>query len=322
MPGKDLAPIVLFVYNRPKQTKQTLESLIQNDLASASTLFIYADGPKKNATQEQLKNIEETRKIIAEKKWCGTVNIIKNLENKGLSQSIITGVTKTVKEYGKVIVLEDDIVTSPGFLKFMNMSLEKYKNEEKIFQISGFNFPLKEIADPTECFFIPLISSWGWATWDRAWQQFDPLANGYEKLKTSALLRHKFDLNSSYPYSAMLIAQMEKKNIDSWAIRWLWTLFKNNKLSLFPAASFVTNIGYGEDATHTKLKMKFTTEQTVTSNPLIQRYPEKIECDKKKWKFVKQFISVNYTSKKQLYLKQKFTSLYYDLLLNISSKSD
>ncbi len=321
MPDKDLTPIVLFVYNRPKHTKQTLESLMQNDLASASILFIYADGPKKNATQEQLKNIKETRKIITQKKWCGTVKIIENIENKGLSQSIITGVTEVVKEYGKVIVLEDDIVTSQGFLKFMNTSLEKYKNEEKVFQISGFNFPLKEIKVPTECFFVPLISSWGWATWDRAWQKFDPLANGYEKLKTSSLLRHQFDLNSSYPYSDMLIAQMEKKNIDSWAIRWLWTLFKNNKLSLFPVRSFVTNIGYGDDATHTKLKMKFITEQTLHSDHFILNYPEKVECDKKKWKLVKQFISVNYTSKKQLYLKQKFTSLYYDLLLNINSKS-
>ena len=138
-----LAPIVLFVYNRPWHTEQTLNALMQNELADQSVLYIYADGPKENATEEQLKKIEEVRHVIRTKKWCKEVHIIESEKNKGLADSIINGVTEIVNKYGKVIVLEDDIVTSKGFLKYMNEALELYKEEDKVYHISGYMFPVK-----------------------------------------------------------------------------------------------------------------------------------------------------------------------------------
>jgi hypothetical protein len=321
MPNKNLAPIVLFVYNRPLLTKTALEHLMANELAADSTLYIYADGPKENASLEQINNIEETRKIIKQKQWCGKVHIVENNKNKGLAQSVITGVTRIVEEYGTVIVLEDDLLISPTFLRFMNDALERYKDEEKVFQISGFNFPIKQFQNPDSFFFMPLISSWGWATWHRAWQQFDAQAKGYEALKTDKLLRHQFDLNSAYPYSEMLISQMEHKNIDSWAIRWFWTLFRNNKLTLFPETTFVSNIGYGENATHTKFASKQHSAQHINAKFSSKNFPEIIEIDLKKWKRVRNYLASCDKTKLRFSLQKKLASIFYKVSPNLDSKT-
>ena len=137
---KRLAPIVLFVYDRPWHTHQTLEALKSNLLAENSLLIIYSDGPKEEATDEQLSNIKEVRKLIREKKWCGQVEIIESDCNKGLAASIINGVTKVVNEFGEIIVLEDDLVTSKGFLKYMNDCLELYASEETVGCIHAWNY--------------------------------------------------------------------------------------------------------------------------------------------------------------------------------------
>ena len=318
----ELAPIVLFTYNRPDHTLHCLQSLQQNELADKSTLYIYADGQKQNASEWDVENIKRTREVIRRAAWCKEVIVVERLTNKGLAGSIIEGVTEIVNQYGKVIVLEDDIITSKGFLTFMNNALQKYENEDKVLQVSGFNFPLKEFQENNDSFFIPLVSSWGWATWKHAWEKFDPLAKGYERLKTDKILRHRFDLGSSYPYSEMLIAQMEEKTIDSWAIRWLWSQFTHNKLTLFPSKSYVSNIGYGDDATHTRSKPGSADGQEFTRDFFVSSYPETITCDKKKWSLLKKFISSNYAeNKKYRDVKQKFASLYYDLLLNFNYRS-
>jgi hypothetical protein len=321
MPDKKLAPIVLFVYNRPLLTKMALEHLMANELALDSTLYIYADGAKENATLEQINNIEETRKVIVQKKWCGTVHVIESSYNKGLARSIIAGVSEIVEEHGTVIVLEDDLLTSSKFLRFMNNALERYKDDEKVFQISGFNFPLKQFQNSDSFFFMPLISSWGWATWRRAWQKFDAHAKGYEALKTDKLLRHQFDLNSAYPYSQMLISQMENKNIDSWAIRWLWTVFRNNKLTLFPETTFVSNIGYGENATHTKIESKQNNTQLINAQINPKNFPEKIEIDANKWKQVRKYLASSDKKNFRFSLQKKLVSFLHKNLPNLDLKT-
>ena len=169
----NLAPIVLFVYNRPWHTEQTLEALSANKEVQESILYIYADGPKENTTSEELEKIAQVRKVLRNKQWCKEVKIIESVNNKGLADSIIEGVTTVVNNHGKVIVLEDDIVVSTGFLKYMNDALNLYENEEKVMHISGYMFPVKERLPET--FFYKQASCWGWATW----------ANRWEELKTS-----------------------------------------------------------------------------------------------------------------------------------------
>ena len=234
-----LAPIVLFVYNRPWHTEQTLNYLMLNELASDSILYIYADGAKPNATDEQLKDLSDVRRIIREKHWCKEVVIIESESNKGLANSIIEGVTEIVNKHGKVIVMEDDLVSSIGFLRYMNEALTLYEDNEKVAGVTGFSFV--ESTDNT--FFFYDGSSWSWGTWKRIWDQtnFDG-AYWLTKLN-SRKIRKRFNLNNLYDYYQMLKDQQDGLN-DSWAIRFYCSYFFNQQLFLYPQKSMILNIGF------------------------------------------------------------------------------
>lgn len=246
-----IAPIVLFCYDRPWHTEQTLEALTENKLSAKSKLFVFCDGPKPQASKEKLQNIKEVNRIVQSRNWCKKVTIFSSSINIGLANSVIKGVTEVVNKYGKVIVLEDDLVCSEYFLEYMNESLNRYEKCDEVMQISAHQFPVQKWGRNNESFFMPFTTSWGWATWDRAWKHFNEEAIGYEKLNEDQELKRKFDLNNSYPYTAMLKSQMEDKTIDSWAIRWWWSVFKERGITLFPDFPLVDNIGFDNTATHT-----------------------------------------------------------------------
>lgn len=273
-----LAPIVLFVYNRPEVTLKTLEHLKNNILADKSELYIYCDGPKNNADKEQLKKIKEVREIIRLKQWCKTVHIIEAETNKGLANSIINGVSEIVNLHEKVIVLEDDLLTSIHYLEYMNEGLERYKDINNVFQIVGYTPPVK-FDFKNETFFLPFTSTLGWGTWKRAWACFEKDPKDYTDLKTNKTLRGKFDLENSYPYSDMLISQMEV-GIDSWGIRWWWSVFKKNGISLFPDRTLVAHIGFGSDASHTKTDI-FDFNKYWLNDYRIYKFPEKNGVNRK-----------------------------------------
>jgi hypothetical protein len=244
---KKLAPIILFVYNRPECTKQTLEALQKNELASKSELFIYSDSAKnKNdlekvvKVREYIKNIDGFKKII----------IRKTKENIGLANSIINGVTKVINEYGKIIVLEDDLVTSRFFLRFMNEALVAYKDEPRVASIHGYIYPIKNLP---ETFFIKGADCWGWATWNNKWSIFE--SDGKKLLDNvkKKNLEREINFNDSYNYTKMLKNQIMGKN-DSWAIRWYVSAFLKNMVTLYPGQSYVQNIGFDNEATHAKTK--------------------------------------------------------------------
>lgn len=239
-------PIILFVYNRPWHTRQTVEALQKNDLASESELFIFSDGPKNEKAQE---GVEEVRKYLRSVKGFKNIHIIEREKNLGLANNIIDGVTKIVNEYGRVIVLEDDLVTSPGFLRYMNEGLELYADEEKVASIHGYIYPLKHPERLPETFFIRGADCWGWATWARAWKYFEPDGKKLlEELKRKKLTK-EFDFNGAYPYTKMLIDQIRGRN-NSWAIRWYASAFLNNMFTLYPRYSLVRNIGLDNTGTH------------------------------------------------------------------------
>lgn len=252
MKTKALAPIVLFVYSRPKHTKKVIEALKENELAKESNLFIFSDGPKNKDVEKDVLEVRNYLKTITGFK---SVKVFESKINKGLANSIIYGVTKIVNKYGKIIVLEDDIVTSKYFLKFMNDSLNLYENEEKVISISGYTYPIDNLP---QTFFLKNAECWGWATWKRGWSLFEK--NGekmLEKIKNKEL-NNQFDFNNSYPYSKMLVDQVNGKN-NSWAIRWYASAFLKNKLTLYPAKSFVQNIGVDGSGTNGgKLNVYYT----------------------------------------------------------------
>jgi hypothetical protein len=291
-----LAPVVLFVYNRPRHAEETLKALAENELAKDTVLYIYADGPKKEASELLLERINETRELVKRQQGFKEVHIIEADSNKGLATSVIEGVTQIVSKYGKVIVLEDDLITSKGFLKYMNDALARYDNAESVMQVSGHCFPLEAGDEKHSAFFIPFCTSWGWATWKRSWDQFDPGVKDYELLKSDKLLADKFNLDGSFNYSSMLINQMETKTIDSWAIRWWWTIFRKNGLTLFPDKSLVENIGFGGDGTHTHVSNPFLLNN-FDQNYVVHLFPNDVIVNMVFFNKVKK--SIRYSSTKQ-----------------------
>ncbi len=241
------APVALFVYNRPEHTRKTLESLMANQLASESNLFIFADGAKPGASEKVLKDVQETRKVIREKKWCGKVIIFESEVNKGLAQSIIEGVSKIVDEFGKIIVLEDDLLSSPFFLKFMNDALSVYETSTDVACISGYIYPVK--GNLPASFFIKGADCWGWATWKRAWNIFEKDGSKLLQQLEERSLISEFDFAGSYPFAKMLKDQIGAKN-DSWAIRWYASAFLTNRYCLYPGESLIQNIGIDGSGTH------------------------------------------------------------------------
>ncbi len=238
-----LAPIALFVYNRPEYLKKTLRSLSLNVLAKESTLIIYADGPKSTATPKELRKIQEVKNIINDIKGFNDVQVYFSESNQGLANSIIAGVTKTIEDFGKVIVLEDDLEFGTHFLQFMNDALEVYSEEKEVICICGHNYPLPLSPKLPTTFFHQRTDSYGWATWKRAWNLFEPDASKLLQKIQSQNLEFDFDCQGSYPFTKML-ANCAQGNISSWAIRWYASSFVNNGLTLYPYQSLVRHIGH------------------------------------------------------------------------------
>jgi putative methyltransferase (TIGR04325 family) len=243
-----LAPVVLFVYNRLSYTRRTLEALTANKEAKHSHLYIYADGPKPSASANDIQQITKVRQLIRTQNWCGEVTVIEAEKNQGLSASIITGVTEVVNRHGRVIVLEDDLDLSPFFLQFMNDALSVYANEEDVWSVGGCNFFATGSATP-ETFLIRMPDCLGWATWQRAWQHFEPSGHKLLQQLTERNLQHAFNVEGTYDFTGMLEAQLRGEN-SSWAIRWQATAFLQNKLTLYSKHAVTNHIGLGSDATH------------------------------------------------------------------------
>lgn len=240
----ELAPIVLFVYNRPWHLRQTVESLNKNELAESSELFIFSDGPKSEKGRKKIFEVREYCKTITGFK---SVTLIEREWNLGLGNSIITGVTEIINKYGRIIVLEDDIISSPFFLKFMNDALEIYKDIPKVMHISGYMFPVN--GELPETFFYRATSCWGWATWKRAWNRFELDADKLLKSIKNKRLQHEFDIKGSMKYFDMLRDNANGK-IDIWAIRWYASVFLEDGLCLHPGESLVNNCGHDGSGIH------------------------------------------------------------------------
>jgi len=238
-----LAPIALFAYNRPEHTRKTLESLMANAEFSDSSLYVFCDGAKR---KKDIPLVQATRESIRSYEL-DNATIIERDKNLGLANSIITGVTELCNKYGRVIVVEDDLYLSPYFLKYMNTALDIYEKYGKVMHISGYMFPVK--GELPDTFFYRSTSCWGWGTWKRAWDRFEPdvhkLLAGFQDEKK----RWEFDIHGSIDYYKMLKHQASGK-VDSWAIRWYASVFLNGGLCLHPGTSLVNNIGHDDSGVH------------------------------------------------------------------------
>jgi len=265
----NLAPIVLFVYNRPWHTKQTVEALQKNELAQESELFIYSDEIK---NEDARKSVNEVRSYIDSIDGFKKVTIIKRGKNWGLADSIIDGVTSIINRYGKIIVLEDDLVTSPYFLKFMNDSLVKYDDEKKVWHISGYTPPFNSV-EIKKHFFIKPTSCWGWATWADEWRYFKKdtryFLSKFDKQKIK-----DFNVGNTYEYYSHMMLN-HKKKLNTWAIFWYATVYLNNGVSLHPKKSFVNNIGHDNSGEHCVENCSYDVD--IAFNYGLNDFPDKIE---------------------------------------------
>jgi len=239
-----LSPVILFVYNRPEHTRQTIEALQKNELAKDSELFIFSDESKNSDDLESVQMVRDYLKTISGFKY---ISVIERKENYGLARSIVDGVTKIINLYDKVIVLEDDIVTSPNFLTFMNDALDFYQNEERVMHISGYMFPVAE--ELPETFFYGPASCWGWATWKRAWKNYNDDARFIMKELEKTGRKKEFDLENSGVFLYQLRWNIDRK-INSWAIKWYASIFLKRGLCLHPGKSLVNNIGHDGSGVH------------------------------------------------------------------------
>lgn len=238
-----LAPIALFAYNRPQHLRRTAEALAANELAGESDLFVFLDGPKGESDRAA---VEEVRSYVSSIRGFRSVSLSEQQANLGLADSLIGGVSRMLEHHESVIVLEDDIVTSPFFLRYMNDALETYRRDGSVAGIHGFVY---ELAGLPETFFLRGADCWGWATWRRAWDVFD--SDGVrllQELRDRSLL-HEFDLEGAMAYTQMLRDQIEGRN-NSWAIRWHASAFLKGMLTLHPGRSLIRNIGLDGSGTH------------------------------------------------------------------------
>ncbi len=242
-----LAPIALFAYNRPEHLQKTLEALLADPLATISDLHVFCDSAKKS---EHASAVSAVRRLVRSITGFRTITIVERESNFGLAKSIREGVGALCATHGRVIVLEDDLLVAPGFLRFMNEGLTRYQDDVRVYQISGYMYPGCYSGDD-DALFLPTISCWGWATWARAWADFDPSLAGLAILNESPGLRQRFNLHGAYDYFSMAKQQSCGK-IDSWGICWLLSVFMRDGLVLFPRESLVQNIGIDASGTHGK----------------------------------------------------------------------
>ena len=243
---RELAPVIMFVYNRLDSVEQTIENLKRNELAEQAELFIFSDAAKK---ESQVENVSLVRNYIHKIDGFKSVHIIEAEKNKGLAKLVITGVTEIINEKGKVIVVEDDLITSPQFLTFMNDALDFYEDEKKIWSISGYQFPFELPETYTKSVYAAYrSSSWGWATWKDRWETIDWEVKDYSSYKYNPLRIAKF-CKGGTDLDKMLRYQMQGK-IDSWAIRWCYNQCKQDKYTIYPVKSLVNNIGTDGRGTH------------------------------------------------------------------------
>lgn len=233
----NLAPIVIFAFNRPRHLEKTLESLKHNKLANSSNIIIYIDGPRSTNDAEKIDEIRQYLKTVSGFKSVVAEYRSKNL---GLSTSIIQGLNQAFMSSDKLIVLEDDMVTSPYFLMYMNEALNKYEGDSDVACVHGYVYP--GVKEQPETFFLRGADCWGWGTWRESWKLFNSDGQFLLKELRKKNLIKQFDFNDSYPFSTMLQNQVLGKN-DSWAIRWYASIFLENKLTLYPSRSLVQNIG-------------------------------------------------------------------------------
>ena len=272
------APVVLFVYNRPDHTLKTLDALQSNVDADKYELIVCADGPKSDANDETLRRVKETRKLFERKLRFRKITLDFSDKNQGCSKSIYGGISRVLSTYKDAIIVEDDIHTSPYFLKYCNQALEYYKDREEVMTVSAYSYPIRQEMKKT--YFLSTGAAWGWGTWARAWKHYNADTNRLLAELETRKLKSKFNFNDSCDFCKMLEDQRDGK-IDTWDVQWYASIFLRNGLTLYPAKSLTINFGQDGSGTHytNSISSHRILEQVLSMSEHVENYiyPEKFE---------------------------------------------
>ena len=293
------APIALFTYNRADHTRQAVESLLRNAEAKDTDLFIFSDGPKNEKAAKEVKaNREFVRTITGFK----SITIIEREKNWGLSKNLIEGITKINNKFGRVIVVEDDLVVSPFFLRYMNDGLEKYEHDERVASISAFLNPID--GDIPNTFFLRYFACWGWATWKRAWDLLN--TDSRDLLKKLRWKKNDFNIGGTGPFYGILYCDKVELN-DSWAVRFYASCFLAGKLHLFPNQTMAIQTGMDGSGTHSKAGERNPYQNMTISNTPVNLGDIRVEENKMMYEAFSLFYGdgVNRYSLKNLYSRFK-----------------
>lgn len=252
--SSDCAPVAFFCFRRINETKKAMASLSENYLAEQTVLYVFSDGAR---NLDEVDEVNEVRSYLSTIKGFKEVIIEESLENKGLANSVIDGVGKVTKKHGKVIVVEDDLVTSRNFLDFMNQALMAYKSSHKVLSVSGFTLNLKKLSNTDDYYVGYRASSWGWGTWEDRWNEIDWSLSDYSSTVSDQRFRKRFLLGGSD--MLQMLKNQNSGKIDSWAIRFCYHQAKFDMVTIFPMISKVVCIGFGSSATHTIYGRRFST---------------------------------------------------------------
>ncbi|RZK43732.1 MAG: glycosyltransferase family 2 protein [Pedobacter sp.] len=298
---QNLAPIALFVYNRPRHTERTVKFLQQNELAAESRLFIYSDGAKADIDEATVQEVRDFIKTIDGFK---SVSIIERSSNMGLANSVIDGVTHLTSIYDQVIVFEDDLISSPYTIRYFNEALNRYREVDKVMHVGAYMYPLATENLP-ESFFYRAATSWGWATWKRAWINFEPnidtLMRQFDNSKKSA-----FSIEHTMNFWRQM-QQFKKGKNNSWAIRWYASIFLKDGLTLNPSQSLINNIGHDGSGVHSGINDIYN----VIINPKpIQSFPAIVEENEQAYIAIKTFLKNrkgNMMARVKRFVREKLT---------------
>jgi len=285
------APIAIFVFNRPEHTRRTLSALVTNAELASTPTYVFCDGPRSDA---DLESVDAARRVVREFDL-PNLRLFERDKNMGLASSISTGVSSVCEEHGRVIVLEDDLHVSRHFLAYMNAGLDRFADSERVMQISGHCYHARGFEQSDGSSLMPFISSWGWATWKRAWSAYDPSMSGYHERMKDADARREFDLRGAMSFSRM-VSNLERANRlhQSWGVRWYWSVFKSGGLALFPHRTLVEHFGVDGSGTNVRgrqdrIDIGFDPENRVL------RFPEEVRVDEKLYGAVRRTLAAQQT---------------------------
>lgn len=262
----DLAPVAIFAYNRRDRLAAMLRSLARCDGFADTSVTIFVDGPSQETDRAA---VEEVRAFVRELPFPNVRHVISE-ENKGLRNAIYNGVTHVINEHGRIIVLEDDLKLSPIALTYFNAALDRYADDSRVWSISGYLHDVTALRDFPRALILPSASSWGWATWRRAWDRFDLDARPRDENLDAASFRQAISMNGAYPFDVVLRYSIAGR-INSWAAHWGYTIFRNGGRSVFPPRRVVDNYGFSAGAHGSILNPH---ERLVKRPPLLEELPE------------------------------------------------